>query len=316
MNKLFKIVTLSSVVFGLSSCLKDKGYDEGTTGHDLNGVPKIIELGYANEQGHSKAFAFDFADSEVSANAVYVRLAAGTPASEDITVTIDTTGATAALQAINPDIKVLPSSFYTLDQADMTYTIPSGATQVPIKVTTNAIQFDPSTTYGLYFKLAAVDKTGYNLSGNYGYYIATFGAKNKYDGVYTLVWSNYHPTSNPGYTGSETTIHMVTTAGNKCKIFWPLANGFANPAILGGALNYFGSQEPEYTFNVTTNKVTVQNAFPGATTFYTMNPGYDSHYDPATKKIYAKWGYSYVGGNFDPAASREWTQVFTYTGPR
>jgi hypothetical protein len=48
-----------------------------------------------------------------------------------------------------------------------------------------------------------------------------------------------------------------------------------------------------------------------------MAAGYNSHYDPATKKIYAKWGYNYSPGPvFNPATTREWTDVFTYLGPR
>lgn len=141
-------------------------------------------------------------------------------------------------------------------------------------------------------------------------------AKNAYDGVYTITWTNYHPTLNAAYTGSTTEIELHTTAANKCKIYWPLAGAYACPAILSGALQYFGIQEPEYTFNVSTNAVTVQNAAPGAVTFYTMATGFNSRYEPATKTIYAKWGYSYaVPGVFD-ANCREWTQTMVYVRPR
>jgi hypothetical protein len=141
-------------------------------------------------------------------------------------------------------------------------------------------------------------------------------AKNEYDGVYNLTWTNYHPTLNTAYTGSTTEIELHTTGANKCKIYWPLAGAYACPAILSGALQYFGIQEPEYTFNVSTNAVTVQNVAPGAVTFYTMATGFNSRYEPATKTIYAKWGYSYaVPGVFD-ANCREWTQTMVYVRPR
>ena len=142
-------------------------------------------------------------------------------------------------------------------------------------------------------------------------------AKNAYDGVYNLTWTNYHPTANPAYTGSTTEIEMHTTAANKVKIYWPLAGAFACPAILNGNLQYFGIQEPEYTINITNNAVTVQNTAPGAVTFYAMATGFNSRYDPGTKTIYAKWGYNYgAGGAFDPANTREWTQTMVYVRPR
>jgi hypothetical protein len=100
------------------------------------------------------------------------------------------------------------------------------------------------------------------------------------------------------------------------KLYWPDAGGYANPAILSGGFSYFGSQEPEYTINPTTNAVTVQNAFVGATTFYTMAQGFNSRFDPATKAMFAKWGYSYTTPGVFDASCREWTQEFTYLRPR
>ena len=145
----------------------------------------------------------------------------------------------------------------------------------------------------------------------------SIGLKNSYDGRYNLTWTNYHPSSNPGYTGGTTIIELHTTGANSCKMFWPDAGAYCAPAVLGGGFTYFGAQEPEYTVNPTTNAVTVQNAYAGAVTFYTMAAGFNSRYDPATKTFYAKWGYNYnAGGVFNPATTREWTQTFTYIGPR
>ncbi|MDB5201457.1 MAG: hypothetical protein JWQ27_866 [Ferruginibacter sp.] len=188
------------------------------------------------------------------------------------------------------------------------------AKQISITIP-NATLLDPSTKYGLAFSIVSANADGVVLNDQKTV-IVTIGAKNIYDGKYELTWQNFHPTSNPGYTGGVTTVEMRTTGANKVKIYWPDAGTFANPAIISGALSYFGAQEPEYTINTATNKVTVQNAAPGATTFYTMNPTFNSYYDPIAKVIYVKWGYSYTNGNFDPAASREWTQTFRYLGPR
>ncbi|MEI9909714.1 MAG: hypothetical protein WDO71_08565 [Bacteroidota bacterium] len=72
---------------------------------------------------------------------------------------------------------------------------------------------------------------------------------------------------------------MHTTGLNSVKMYVPEFGDYYHPGLFDGVLNAFGSQEPDYTINPTTNAVTVQNSFPGATTFYTMAPGFNSHYD-------------------------------------
>jgi hypothetical protein len=182
------------------------------------------------------------------------------------------------------------------------------------------IMLDPSTLItlttrvGLGFQIAEAPNA--QISDSRFQLGVEISAKNQWDGVYRLTWTNYHPTLNTAYTGSTTDIEMRTTGANKVKLFWPLANAYCTPSILGGGLSYFLLQEPEYTVNTSTNAVTVQNAAPGAVTFYTMATGFNSRYEPASKTFYAKWGYSYaVPGVFDPNC-REWTQTFVYLRPR
>ena len=215
----------------------------------------------------------------------------------------------------------MPASWYTLSTGGVlgnTISIDMAPGEISkiIKLTVpNAQLFDPARSYAFPLKITAVANGDAKISANNAL-IAVVGAKNEYDGLYELTFSNYHPSSNPGYSGDKVTVQLITSALNKVKIYWDFAGGYANPAVLGGSLGYFGSQEPEYTINTVNNLVTVQNSYSGATTFYTMSPSFNSYYDPAAKKIFAKWGYSYVGGTFAPGVSREWTQEFRYIGPR
>jgi hypothetical protein len=135
-----------------------------------------------------------------------------------------------------------------------------------------------------------------------------FNIKNQYDGRYELTFTNVHPSFNPTGLGATVEVEMWTTGPNSVKVYWPDNAGFYNPAILNGSLNAFSAQEPEYTIDPATNAVTVANAAAGGTVVYSMFPGYNSYYDPATREIFTKWGYS----NF----TRTWTQQFTYLGPR
>jgi Domain of unknown function (DUF1735) len=220
----------------------------------------------------------------------------------------------------NP-LQKMPSSWYTLNTggtlgSTINLEFAAGEISKIITVTIpNAGLFDPGSTYAFPLRIVSFSNTENVVSINNSI-IAKVAAKNQYDGIYELNFSNYHPTANSTYSGGKATVHLITTALNKVKIYWPDAGGFANPALLNGTLSFFGSQEPEYTINNPSNTVTVQNAFAGASTFYTMNPGFNSYYDPAAKKIYTKWGYSYVAGTFATGVSREWTQEFKYIGPR
>ncbi|MEQ1553039.1 MAG: hypothetical protein ABL929_02605 [Ferruginibacter sp.] len=316
MKKYFKILALASMVFSFGSCLKDKNYDNGLTGIKLDNPPKVIELGYKFSLDKSQTLGLDFVNSVVDASLVTVRLAANDPATEDITVVLDTTGTGAIITTKgDSNFNRLPS-LYSLPATGFTVTIPKGKREVDLLVKTNASLYNPSAVYGINFKLKSVVQSGYVLSGNFNSFYTKLGAKNQYDGEYSCEFTNYHPTANPGYIGTTQIVHLVTTGPNTNKIYWPLADDFAAPSLLNGALNYFGSQSPEYTFNSVTNVVTVQNAFPGAVTFYTMNPGFNSRYDAVNKIVYANWGYNYVGGTFSAATSREWTQKMTYIGPR
>jgi hypothetical protein len=211
----------------------------------------------------------------------------------------------------------LPLAAYTLSDDISALTFAPGQSIKQVVIHLKKDQMDLSKQYALGFTLTDAG-TGAVINTSLSKVLYSIGLKNSYDGKYTITWTNYHPSQNPGYTGGTTVIELHTTGANTVKMFYPDAGGYAAPAVLASGAIAFGAQEPEYTVNPTTNAVTVQNVFPGAVTFYTMAPGYNSRYDPATRTFYAKWGYGSGGPYppFDPATTREWTQTFTYTGPR
>ena len=309
-----RILFIASMLVLLSSCLKDKDYMEKKIGHEVS-PQKILELAAPNSTADFTAIALDIKNTDTTIELLPVRLASSAPSETELTITLDTT-ITSTYLASHPEYTHFKESGGTvLTPAQLV--IPKGSlVSAPLKVKVKTSLFDPSKSYLIGFKIKSVNNTAYGISANYATHYYAFNAKNAYDGVYELQFKNYHPTSNPGYTGETVEVHMVTTSATKVKIYSPDFGGYYCPAILGGNLTAFSAQEPEYSIDPVTLKVTVQNAYPGATTFYSMNPSYDSKYDPATRKIYAKWGYNYVNGTFSAASSREWEQVFTYIRPR
>jgi hypothetical protein len=205
----------------------------------------------------------------------------------------------------------MPASGYSLP---LEYDIPAGTNELTVPITLNKNSLDLTKNYGIQVSIASVSQGV--IGENDKTMIISFQIKNQWDGRYNLTWTNYHPTANPGYTGSSTQVEMHTNGPNSVKLYWPLAGAYCTPAILNGGPSYFLAQEPNYTVNTGTNAVTVQNVAPGAVTFYSMAVGFNSRWDPATKTFFVKWGYSYaVPGVFD-AGCREWTQTLVYTGPR
>ncbi len=317
-SKQFPLILGAIALF--SSCKKVDNFEPiGDAGQTIIKLMGGGEIGAPGE----KTTAINFVNTPTTISILDIRRDAPNEAdlSNSVTVTLrDDTAAVRAAGYVN-----LNPAWYSLSGSGVTKTGGVGgvytATFAPgefskqVKIVIpNATLLDPSSLYGLGFTV--LTSTFGNISVVAKSFVGVIGAKNDYDGVYECTFNNYHPSSNPGYTGDVTDIHFITTGANKVKIYWPLAGAFACPSILGGGFSYFGAQQPEYTINTATNAVTVQNVDPAATTFYTMNASFNSRYEPATKTFYVKWGYSYtVPGVFD-ATCREWTQTLKYKGPR
>jgi hypothetical protein len=218
-----------------------------------------------------------------------------------------------------------------------------GTTYVPVSVQNNGIDFDLSQPIILRagqrevsfpvrvnparmgsggtpaLGLVIVNAEGAVVSSLQNKLVVAFVARNQYDGKYLLKGAFYHPVSSPNNATYQINVEMHTTGPNSVKMYSPDFGGYYHPWVTGNppAFTAFSGQEPNYTIDPATNVVTVQNTAPGAVTFYTMAAGYIIRYVPATKTIYAKFGYNYAaGGVFDPAATRQFTDTLIYLGPR
>jgi hypothetical protein len=310
--KIFTALTASAIV--LASCLKDKDYEDGLRGNNIDEDIRLVEISGPTDGFRTADYVASPVDTTV--NAVMVTLASAKPATSDIQVTLalDNSLVAAYNAAHGTSYDVAPANLYSIPS--LTVTIPAGSSVGYLKIKAKPTDFI-GQEYALGFKLASVSDPGVKLSGNFNQQVVALVTRNQYDGTYTLKFAFYHPTASPDYGKKSTVVELHTTGANSVKLYWPLLGGYAPPIISGGGFSYFASQEPEFTIDPVTNKVTVQNAFPGAVTFYQMAPGYDSRYDPATKTIYAKFGYNYSPGPvFNPATNREWTDTLIYQGPR
>lgn len=315
---LLQLLFISTISFVFISCEKGEEPFPGSKSVEKTLI-KIMEA----EAGPLKTIALDLTPGTSTIKLIEIRRDASTASELNSTQVVKVKLQDALIsEPSSGAISELPRTLYTnhpdnpFDGQYWTVTFNPGEFVKFLK-----INLDPSQLItlggrvGLGFQLAEAPNA--RISNDFFQVGVEISAKNAYDGVYELTWTNYHPTANPGYTGSTTEIEMHTSGANKVKIYWPLAGAYCAPSILNGGLSYFLGQEPEYTINTSTNAVTVQNVASGATTFYSMATGFNSRYEPGTKTIYAKWGYNYgAGGAFDPANTREWNQTAVYVRPR
>lgn len=306
---------LASGVLLLTSC--EKG--EEPFPYVVNNEKTLVHIPAA-EAGPLTTVALEVNPGVITINLLELRREASTPAelNKKLVVKIKHQNALIADPSAGA-IRELPRNLYTnhndnpFDGQYWTVTFNPGEFVKFLK-----INIDPSSLLSISNRvgigLLIAEAPGALISETKGQIGVEISAKNKYDGVYRLTWTNYHPSANPGYTGSTQEIEMRTTGPNKVKLYWPLAGAYAIPSILNGGLGYFGAQEPEYTVDQSTNAITIQNV--GGTIVYQLAQGFNTRYEPATKTIYAKFGYNYNGGAFDPANTREWTQTMVYLRPR
>jgi len=302
-----KLFPLLIVAVFFSSCKKNIIYGDVV----VNTFRPIVE--FAEPSGFTSV-SMDYTTSEVTVDLTDIRFMIRSDVKADATakIIINPTVVADYNDANSTNYVAVPLTKFSLvtDQFSLSPSERSQTVKIKIKPADVAVGENA-------IGLSIAEVNGGEISRIAGTLVVALSVKNQYDGRYRLEGAFYHPASSPGYDAFTIDVEMHTSGPNSVKMYVPDFGGYFHPGLFSGVLNAFGSQEPDYTINATTNAVTVQNSFPGATTFYTMAPGFNSRYDPAAKIIYAKFGYNYSPGPvFNPATNREWTDKLTYLGPR
>lgn len=139
-------------------------------------------------------------------------------------------------------------------------TIEKGERQATFQVTVRPELFDFSYKYGLPLRLSA---EGITTSGNFGTAIFSIGAKNKYDGNYTVTaLSPMVDVVAPGLSGYyPLDSDLVTISANEVKMYcWTYLGGYeGHPIKNGTASSYYGSFGPVFKFDDAGNVIEVYN---------------------------------------------------------
>ena len=332
MRKLLLTTSLfATMTLLFTSCLKDKGFDNGTYGiNDPDTQPPGVGFPLAAQAKNTIGLDAGVATNQAINNIVFVNLETGTPAKSDVTVTLVLNDAlrTAYNTANGTNILLFPAAQYNVA---LTVTIPAGSTggQVPVNIPTT-VPLDPSNSYGLGLTISSVTG-GYTIAANLKNLFLEFTLKNKYDGNYRLQqntkgWAAFGIADdnnfyNWGVNGDGTSILMITGGPNSLRLYdaWGFGT-FIQPAFTtgGGSATGFGATAPRLTFNTATNQlIDVSNDTPddGRNRRFRINPAVvppaGNFWDPATKNILASYIMSQNG-----RPDQFITAIFTYRGPR
>lgn len=305
---------------GLTSCLKDKAFDNGSIQAVApKGDQNVIQIGLSatNSTGFLSRF-YDNADADTTINLIPVVLASPNTSPEDIHVTLvaDPDSLVAYNDSNETQFEIPPSSMYTILNEGNVVTIPKGSNTGYLQ-----LKFKPSDFIGgewaFPFKIQSIDKPGYLISGNYNTGIAAIGIKNKYDGIYTVNGTLVDVVS-PGLSSVPGdpypfTVKLITTGASSVAM-WVDRWGTWSHTIATGS--YYGFFSPNFIFDLNTNDlVNVTNKYGqpdperGRAAVYTYSPDYK--YDEDTKSFKVEYIMSQGGAN-----RTTFTETFTYKGPR
>lgn len=303
--KKLAVLMFAAITFAGTGCLKDKGFEDHKYGiNDPDDSPRGVGFPLGANASNSRAVEISTTEQTFD---VVVNLLSGVAAEQDVHVHITSNPGLISTynSSLTPagSVQAVSSSLFNFS-ADVT--IPKGQRFATFQVKVpNTTSLNPNITYGIGLTIDKVDG-GYTLPQNLKNLLFVISVKNKYDGKYAEKGYFNHPSYANPFTLS---VQLWTTGPNSVVLYYPPFDEFDRPFnVGGGSINRFADIAPVFTIDPVTNKVTVVNYF-SAGSALTVDPAYNNRYDPATKTIYAKYGYN-------AARTRDWTDTLTYTGPR
>jgi hypothetical protein len=177
-----KLLLVYGLALSLTSCLKDKGYEDNLYGSVRNIEGKeYISIPVAAKNPNTLGL-----ESKAGVQSIELFVASYDyvdPAAADISATLTVNNA--LVTAADPTVVILPASTYSLPSNKVT--IPTGS-RVSNKflLALNTSTLDPTKKYGIGFTVSSVSKEGVQIPANLKDVVYIFSLKNKYDGIYKL----------------------------------------------------------------------------------------------------------------------------------
>lgn len=288
MKNIFKLSFFGvAMTVAFSSCLKDKGFDNGDYG-----IQVIEKKGVSLPQSIAGSVDYGLLSSDAPQLLASPVVALETIGAQSSDVTVQF-ALKPELVSADPDLTLLPASAYT---TNLTATIKAGKLLDTLEITIpRASDLDPNLTYGLGLELVSASN-GFTVASNMKEVLIRITVKNIYDGEYTSNGYFYHPTAPRAITNRPKT--LATTGPNSVEVELGDLGGSGYFAIFTvdpgtGALTI--TQAPGSTpINIFTSGLPAQNLDGTATGFAAAWPNAaqcNNVYDPATHEFRVRYGY-------------------------
>jgi len=281
------LVTFMSMT--VTSCLKDKGYEDGkygsvknTEGQEWVSIPKAAKA--------ANVIAIEAKDAAQTIELFQVAYDYVNPASSDITVKLKLNNT--MVTDYDPDALALPTNAYTIPS--MQVVIPAGKRLSDVlKLTLSTNQIDPTLLYGIGFSIESVTPASIKIPNNLKNVLFMFNVKNKYDGEYEVTGTmvDHGSSTLKGYCPMK--YWLITSGAHTVDGFDPVVwEDYFIPITSGTSLSGYGSFSPVFTFDNNDKIVSVTNIYgqpAGNSRYAELDPSGENMYDPATKTIKVKF---------------------------
>lgn len=292
---LIAVLTLSMTAI---SCLKDKGYDNGTTQSFSQGSgedSKVISLGLSVSSPSPQFVqqSYLLSGNDTTVNLVPVELGGSSDAPEDIHVTLtEDDQLVSDYNNANGTSLTNPGSLVTILNNGVA-TIPKGSRtgylQVKFKLTDLLLG-----TFAYGFRITKIAESGYIISGNLNNGVVAIGPKNEWDADYTVTGFFFHPSAGRAI---HTVKHLTTASltgliGGVGDLGTPFQFDIINNQLQNWASSGFtssGFMTADNPGGVDYSDPSNGGNLPGDANFNSTI--YNNTYDPATKTFWMHYGY-------------------------
>lgn len=308
LNILSRIALFAGVLVAGYSCDKAQDWKEmGDAGQTIVKIP-------SDDDNAAQAFV-DLTTTAQTVSLLEVRRDVVSQSALNSTMNVVLTMDNSLVTDYDPSLLEVPAGAMTFDASNpangnnITLTFAPKEFVKYIKVNVpNGTVFDPNELYGMGFNITSADQNG-KISASKGSVVVVIGAKNAWDGVYSIKAGTIQRYSAPGVptvgdalNGSlvgNPDLTLATVDANTVEI--------GNLRWAGGTSSVAGINNLRATINPATNEVTM-TALGNAT--LKNWPGKENKYDPATKTFTLNF-------HWNPTANvREVSMVIQYVRPR
>jgi Domain of unknown function (DUF1735) len=290
MKNILKISLVAFIVFGLSSCLKDKDYDEfrvGLNPASISDKPiiEIVNGGLSNFK--KQVLSADIAKTRDTNSFTISYINGGLTAPEDINVTIAyDAAALTRYNTANPSTQFakLPDSTYTIPKT--TITLKKGEVlSALVDIITFPSKIDGSKLYMLPIIITSTSSSNVIISGNNNIiYYHIIG--NPLSGKYNIVGTRYNYTGSATWSGPPAPIPTNFVSTNNLTPLSPkTASALDGQAVTASFSNLGFGSGFEYGYVLT-----------GDATFANLTLGYNTEFSSANQiKVSVITDYNYIG---------------------